>query len=99
MTCRLGVADRGYEDIGVKGLRERLSALFHHSNFSKLSLVTQSAVMTAVLGLTPLKFEEIIQSEDETLLALSKFSDAKFIRKWFSHLSKEQAVTLKAATD
>ncbi|KAL3833601.1 hypothetical protein ACJIZ3_008337 [Penstemon smallii] len=87
---RLGVNASGYEDIGIKKLRGWLSEFLCQSNFSKLSLPVQFSIVTALLSITPIKFEEIVENQVETPLVMSDSIHPNFIRKWFALLSHEQ---------
>ncbi|KAK6124108.1 hypothetical protein DH2020_042134 [Rehmannia glutinosa] len=75
---RLGVAASGYEDAGVKKLRGRLSAFVCKTIFRKLNLSVQFAIITSLFGLTPIKFEEIVEGKVEIPAAMSQSIPASF---------------------
>ncbi|KAK4440127.1 Two-pore potassium channel 2 [Sesamum alatum] len=85
-----GVGAGGYEDAGVKKLRERLSALACEVTFMKLSLSAQFAIVSSLFRLTPIKLEEIVEEKFETQAFIGQSFPAAFIKQWFSLLSSEQ---------
>uniref|UniRef100_A0A5B7BWU3 Maternal effect embryo arrest 22 n=1 Tax=Davidia involucrata TaxID=16924 RepID=A0A5B7BWU3_DAVIN len=87
---RLGVDANGYEDTGVENLRCRLSVFLCQDTSRKLGLSIQIATVTALLGLLPLNFEELIKNNMELPAVVSESVPAECIRKWFSLLSNEQ---------
>ncbi|KAL6546422.1 hypothetical protein OROMI_022143 [Orobanche minor] len=88
---RLGVGACGYEDARVKKLKGRLSAFMCEKNFRKSHLSVQFAVVSSLFGLTPIKFEEIVDGKvfDDPAVA-SPSVPASSVREWFSGLSCEQ---------
>ncbi|KZV47462.1 hypothetical protein F511_23042 [Dorcoceras hygrometricum] len=91
---RLGVDSNGYEDAGVKKLRERLFAFFCESTSRNLSIPVQFAAVTALLALVPVSFQELTAVESQSILSQDS-TPADFIRKWFSLLSKEQQLSFR----
>ncbi|KAG8385335.1 hypothetical protein BUALT_Bualt03G0032100 [Buddleja alternifolia] len=87
---RLGVGASGYEDIRVDKLREWLSSHWCKSTFRKLRLPVQLAIINALFGLTPIKFEEIIKDGAEIPANISPSFPANSVREWFFQLSSEQ---------
>lgn len=91
---RLGAESEGYEDTGVKNIRDRLSEFLCQSTSRKTGLAIQVATVTALLGVIPLNFEEIINKSNLELPALvvshSIPPAADCISGWFSLLNKEQ---------
>ncbi|KAL8032316.1 hypothetical protein ABFX02_13G088300 [Erythranthe guttata] len=87
---RLGVGASGYEDPGVTNLRGRLSTFVLETTFSKLNFSVQFAIITCLLGLTAIKFEDIIEGKVETASVTSQSIPASLVREWFSHLGREQ---------
>ncbi|KAG6416709.1 hypothetical protein SASPL_124145 [Salvia splendens] len=88
---RIGAGAAGYEDPGVKKLRDWFSKYAQEITFKRLSIFVQAALITSLLGVTPIKFEEIAEGKAETLAAVSSQSiHYRFIREWFSSLSHEQ---------
>ncbi|KAL0442562.1 UNVERIFIED_CONTAM: hypothetical protein Slati_1978900 [Sesamum latifolium] len=86
----LGVGAGGYEDSGVKKLRERLSAFACEITFMKLSLSVQFAIASSLFRLTPIKLEEIVEEKIDTQAFMDQSFPATFIKQWFSLLSCEQ---------
>ncbi|KAL6567318.1 hypothetical protein OROGR_000986 [Orobanche gracilis] len=87
----LGVGACGYEDARVKKLKGRLSAFMCEKIFRKSHLSVQFAVVTSLFGLTPFKFEEIVEGKVFDVPAVASPSvPASFVREWFSGLSYEQ---------
>ncbi|KAL2473989.1 uncharacterized protein Fot_49725 [Forsythia ovata] len=62
---RLGVNTGGYEDNGVEKLRGWLSSFFCSAS-DKLSIPVQFAIVNALFGVIPIKFEELIENKYET---------------------------------
>ncbi|KAL3637053.1 hypothetical protein CASFOL_019352 [Castilleja foliolosa] len=87
---RIGVGASGFEDVRVKKLRGRLSTILCETTFLKLDFSVQFAVITSLLGLTPINLEEIVEGKVETSAATSQSVPASFIREWFCQLSFEQ---------
>ncbi|KAL2524704.1 maternal effect [Abeliophyllum distichum] len=86
---RLGVNTGGYEDNGVEKLRGWLSS-FLCSASDKWSIPVQFAIVNALFGVIPIKFEELIENKCETEAIISRFDAANCVRKWFFLLSSEQ---------
>ncbi|KAK1369136.1 hypothetical protein POM88_035228 [Heracleum sosnowskyi] len=86
---RIGVDANGYDDSGVETLRGRLSSFLHRKASAVTELPFQIATVTALLGVVPLRFEELFKSNNE-LSEVVKDSGpadcADFIRHWFSLL-------------
>lgn len=95
LSCRLGVSASGYEDSGVKKIRGWLSAFICEITFMKLGLSVQFAIITSLFGLTPVKFEEIVEGKVETPAVMSQSIPGSFIREWFFSLSHEQQSFLR----
>ncbi|KZV51059.1 hypothetical protein F511_01851 [Dorcoceras hygrometricum] len=76
---RLGVDSNGYEDTGIKKLRNSLFAFLCESTPRNLSIPVQFAAVTAL--------SQSILSQDST--------PADFITKWFSLLSREQQFSFR----
>ncbi|XP_073312289.1 uncharacterized protein [Primulina huaijiensis] len=91
---RLGVDFNGYEDTGIKKLRDCIFAFFCQSTSRNLSIPIQFATATAWLGLIPISFEELFAIDTQSILSQGSIP-ADFIRKWFSLLSKEQQLSFR----
>ncbi|XP_075486722.1 LOW QUALITY PROTEIN: uncharacterized protein LOC142526310 [Primulina tabacum] len=91
---RLGVDFNGYEDTGIKRLRDCIFAFFCQSTSRNLSIPIQFATVTALLGLIPISFEELFAIDAQSILSQESIP-ADFIRKWFSLLSKEQQLSFR----
>lgn len=91
---RLGVDFNGYEEAGIKKLRDCISAFFCQSTSRNLSIPVQFATVIALLGLVPISFEELVAIESQSILSQESIP-ADFIRKWFSLLSKEQQLSFR----
>ncbi|KAL1560410.1 myosin-10-like [Salvia divinorum] len=88
---RIGAGAAGYEDPGVRKLRDWFSKFAQEITFKRLSIFVQAALITSLLGVTPIKFEEIAEGKTETPAAVSSQSiPYSFVREWFSSLSHEQ---------
>ncbi|KAL6562016.1 hypothetical protein OROGR_003023 [Orobanche gracilis] len=88
---RLGVGACGYEDVRVKKLKGRLSSFMCEKIFRKSHISVQFAVVISLFGLTPIKFEEIVDGkvfDDPSAASLSV--PASTVREWFYGLSDEQ---------
>ncbi|XP_051128785.1 uncharacterized protein LOC127249817 [Andrographis paniculata] len=95
---RLGIEAIGYEDPEVEKLREWFSAILLGNSFTTLTLPVQFAILTSLFGLTPMKFEEVIDTKVEASPAVSgqcSILPVTSIRKWFSRLSPEQQSYLR----
>ncbi|XP_059666663.1 uncharacterized protein LOC132312333 isoform X2 [Cornus florida] len=87
---RLGVDANGYDDIGVGNLRSWLSSFLCQNSTRNFGLSIRIAAITALLGLLPVNFEELIKSNIEFPAIVSKSLPVDCIREWFSLLSNEQ---------
>lgn len=82
---RLGVDACGYEDKEVDGLRSKLSAFL----LQCVALPVQIATVTALLGIMPIKFDQIVQMNAKQPITNCQPAPAEHIRKWFYSLSKD----------
>lgn len=89
-VCRFGVDASGYDDGGVETLRGRLSSFLHQKASAVTGLPFQIATVTALLGLVPIRFEELFKSNSGLSEVVKDPGPADCIRNWFSSLSKEQ---------
>ncbi|WOG84884.1 hypothetical protein DCAR_0104069 [Daucus carota subsp. sativus] len=87
---RFGVDASGYDDGGVETLRGRLSSFLHQKASAVTGLPFQIATVTALLGLVPIRFEELFKSNSGLSEVVKDPGPADCIRNWFSSLSKEQ---------
>ncbi|KAK1375650.1 hypothetical protein POM88_031843 [Heracleum sosnowskyi] len=87
---RLGVVAKGYNDTGVETLRDRLSSFLHQNGSAIMVLPTQIATVYALLGVIPLRFEELIKSNNKPPEVVEDSGSTDRVRNWFSLLSKEQ---------
>ncbi|KAG6405052.1 hypothetical protein SASPL_132634 [Salvia splendens] len=67
---RLGVGAGGYDDPGVQKLRDYFSKFAQEITFKRLSIPVQIALITSLLCVSPVKFEEITE-KTETPAAMS----------------------------
>ncbi|KAK1303985.1 hypothetical protein QJS10_CPB11g01591 [Acorus calamus] len=84
---RIGI-DFGGERTGLSELESCLSSYLDIESKGKYSHAIQFAALCALVGLLPLKFQEIIEGDLESSVDYS--SHANIIKNWFSQLSKEQ---------
>lgn len=97
---RLGVDANGYDDTGVETLRGRLSSFLHRKASAVTELPFQIATVTALLGVVPLRFEELFKSNNELSEVVKDSGPADCIRNWFSLLSKEhQSLSIRLLLD
>lgn len=90
LVFRIGVNDLGYGDKEVEILRGELSAFLCRDSATSVSLPTQIATVTALLGLLSSDFKTIIQNNANSAAIASQSGPAESIRKWFSLLPKKQ---------
>ncbi|XP_057952401.1 uncharacterized protein LOC131146676 isoform X2 [Malania oleifera] len=87
---KLGLDDSGHEDMGIRNLRSRFSALLacYSPGISNFSL--QVAVVYALLGILSFDFEELLQSNAEVRAFAGESGPADLIKNWFYSLGSEQ---------
>ncbi|XP_044496261.1 uncharacterized protein LOC123218735 [Mangifera indica] len=92
---RLRVNACGYEDKEVESFRSKLSTFLWRDTATRASLPVQIAIVSALLGLLSLDFEQIIKTNKEySTIASQSIPAADHIKKWFSSLSnKNQALS------
>ncbi|KAG9158346.1 hypothetical protein Leryth_025890 [Lithospermum erythrorhizon] len=86
---RIGIEAHGYDDEKVENLRNRFSSFLTRSAMGNSELLVQLASATALSGLTPISFEELVDSDStipETAVSL---------KNWFFSLSNEQRSSCK----
>ncbi|KAK1280138.1 hypothetical protein QJS04_geneDACA023010 [Acorus gramineus] len=84
---RIGI-DSGGERAGLSELESCLLSYLDIENRGKNRYAIEFAAFSALVGLLPLKFQEIVESNLESSVDYS--SHANIVKNWFSHLSKEQ---------
>ncbi|XP_022028907.1 uncharacterized protein LOC110930006 isoform X2 [Helianthus annuus] len=89
--ARLGIDANGIQDAGVESIRVKLISFISKSISSEISLPVQFAAVTALLGTTPLSFQEICKNSLELpTLPPPVRSATDCIQRWFSLLSDER---------
>ncbi|XP_042006808.1 uncharacterized protein LOC121755558 [Salvia splendens] len=91
---RLGVGAGGYDDPGVQKLRDYFSKFPQEITFKRLSILVQIALITCLLCVSPIKFEEITEDKTETPAAMS--SPYSFVREWFFSLNHDLQSSLRS---
>ncbi|KAK1280344.1 hypothetical protein QJS04_geneDACA022401 [Acorus gramineus] len=84
---RIGI-DSGGERAGLSELESCLLSYLDIENRGKNRYAIEFAAFSALVGLLPLKFQEIVESNLESSVDYS--SHANIVKNWFSHLSREQ---------
>ncbi|TMW97644.1 hypothetical protein EJD97_005199, partial [Solanum chilense] len=90
---RSGLEAFGYEDVRIQRLRSSFCALLSQCDSKRMDLHLQFSIGIALVGLIPLRFEELVGSNIEVAPAANP-TDCP--RKWFSLLSSEQRLLFKA---
>ncbi|KAH0654436.1 hypothetical protein KY290_031387 [Solanum tuberosum] len=90
---RSGLEAFGYEDVRIQRLRSSFCALLSQCDSKRMGLHLQFSVGIALVGLIPLRFEELVGSNFEAAPAANP---TDCLRKWFSLLSSEQRSLFKA---
>ncbi|KAL8267346.1 hypothetical protein R6Q59_004690 [Mikania micrantha] len=87
--ARLGIDSNGFHDPEVEVVRVKLISFISQSTSNKISLPIQFAAVTALLGTTPLCFQEICKNCSELPPPVSYATATDCIQRWFSLLSDE----------
>ncbi|XP_015082333.1 uncharacterized protein LOC107026022 [Solanum pennellii] len=90
---RSGLEAFGYEDVRIQRLRSSFCALLSQCDSKRMDLHLQFSIGIALVGLIPLRFEELVGSNIEVAPAANP---TDCLRKWFSLLSSEQRLLFKA---
>ncbi|KAK4709870.1 hypothetical protein R3W88_004383 [Solanum pinnatisectum] len=93
---RRGLEAFGYEDVGIQRLRSSFCALLLQRDSKGMDLHLQLSTGIALIGLIPLRFEELVESNIEVAPAANPCDPTDCLRKWFSLLSCEQRLLFKA---
>ncbi|XP_060203116.1 uncharacterized protein LOC132631555 isoform X2 [Lycium barbarum] len=93
---RSGLKAFGYEDVRIQRLRSSLCALLCQCDSKRMGLHLQFSIGTALIGLIPLRFEELAGSNIEVAPAADPCDPTYCLRKWFALLSSEQRLLFKA---
>ncbi|KAK1377363.1 hypothetical protein POM88_033556 [Heracleum sosnowskyi] len=92
---RNGVDANGYDDSGVETLRGRLSSFLNRKSSAIIDLPFHIAIVNALLGILPLRFEELFESKNELSEVVKDSAPADCIRNWFSLLNKEHQSSVR----
>ncbi|KAK4348125.1 hypothetical protein RND71_034464 [Anisodus tanguticus] len=93
---RSGLKAFGYEDVRIQRLRSSLCALLWQCNSKRMGLQLQFSIGIALIGLIPLRFEELVGSNIEVAPTANPCDPTDCLRKWFALLSSEQRLFFKA---
>ncbi|XP_060181651.1 uncharacterized protein LOC132611244 [Lycium barbarum] len=93
---RSGVKAFGYEDVRIQRLRSSLCALLCQCDSKRMGLHLQFSIGIALIGLIPLRFEELVGTNIEVTPAADPCDPTDCLRKWFALLSCEQRLLFKA---
>ncbi|XP_059301068.1 uncharacterized protein LOC132053160 isoform X5 [Lycium ferocissimum] len=93
---RSGVKAFGYEDVRIQRLRSSLCALLCQCDSKRMGLHLQFSIGIALIGLIPLRFEQLVGSNTEVTPAADPCDPTDCLRKWFALLSSEQRLLFKA---
>ncbi|XP_015066353.1 uncharacterized protein LOC107011385 [Solanum pennellii] len=94
---RRGLEAFGYEDVGIQRLRSSFCALLSQRDSKRMGVHLQFSIGIALIGLVPLSFEELVESNIEVAPAANPCDPTDCLRKWFSLLSSEQRLLFKAS--
>nr|XP_004231655.2 uncharacterized protein LOC101249691 [Solanum lycopersicum] len=94
---RRGLEAFGYEDVGIQRLRNSFCALLSQRDSKRMGVHLQFSIGIALIGLVPLGFEELVESNIEVAPAANPCDPTECLRKWFSLLSSEQRLLFKAS--
>ncbi|XP_055800589.1 uncharacterized protein LOC129870035 isoform X2 [Solanum dulcamara] len=93
---RCGLKAFGYEDVRIQRLRSSFCALLSQCDSKRMGLHLQFSIGVALIGLIPLRFEELVCSNIEVAPAANPCDPTDCLRKWFALLSSEQRLFFKA---
>lgn len=93
---RCGLEAFGYEDVRIQRLRSSLCALLWQCDSKRMGLHLQFSIGIALIGLIPLRFEELVGGRIEVAPAANPCDPTDCLRKWFALLSSEQRLFFKA---
>ncbi|KAH0698699.1 hypothetical protein KY284_012914 [Solanum tuberosum] len=96
ISYRRGLEAFGYEDVGIQRLRSSFCALLLQHDSKGMGLHLQFSTGIALIGLIPLRFEELVESNIEVAPAANPCDPTDCLRKWFSLLNCEQRLLFKA---
>lgn len=89
LYCRFGIDANGFQDAEVENIRVKLTSFISRSTLSKISLPVQFAAVNALLGTTPLSFQDICKNNLKRLPPVSSTTATDCIQRWFYLLSDE----------
>ncbi|KAK1437899.1 hypothetical protein QVD17_03699 [Tagetes erecta] len=87
--ARFGIDANGFQDAEVENIRVKLTSFISRSTSSKISLPVQFAAVNALLGTTPLSFQDICKNNLKRLPPVSSTTATDCIQRWFFLLSDE----------
>ncbi|KAK9052029.1 hypothetical protein SSX86_028657 [Deinandra increscens subsp. villosa] len=87
--ARLGIDANGFEDVEVESIRVKLISFISQGTSNKFSLPVQFAAVNALLGSTPLGFQEICTNNLELPPPVGFATATDCIQRWFLSLSDE----------
>lgn len=93
---RRGLKAFGCEDVRIQRLRSSLCELLWQCDSKRMGLHLQFSIGIALIGLIPLRFEELAGSNIEIAPAANPCEPTDCLRKWFALLSSEQRLFFKA---
>ncbi|XP_055802827.1 uncharacterized protein LOC129872017 isoform X2 [Solanum dulcamara] len=93
---RCGLKAFGYEDVRIQRLRSSFCALLWQCDSKRMGLHLQFSIGVALIGLIPLRFEELVGSNIEVAPAANPCDPTDCLGKWFALLSSEQRLFFKA---
>lgn len=93
---RSGLETFGYEDVRIQRLRSSFCSLLSQCNSKRMGLHLQFSIGIALVGLIPLRSEELVGSNIEVAPAANQCDPTDCIRRWFALLSSEQQLFFKA---
>ncbi|CAN4078336.1 unnamed protein product [Withania somnifera] len=93
---RCGLKAFGYEDVRIQRLRSSLCELLWQCNSKRMGFHLQFSIGIALIGVIPLRFEELVGSNTEVAPAANPCDPTDCLRRWFALLSSEQRLFFKA---
>ncbi|OIT38670.1 PREDICTED: uncharacterized protein LOC109239122 [Nicotiana attenuata] len=92
---RSGLDAFGCEDVRIQRLRSSLCALLCQCDSKRRGLHLQFSIGIALIGLIPLSFEELAESNIEVASPANQCDPTDCLRKWFASLSSEQRLFIR----
>ncbi|CAN4119858.1 unnamed protein product [Withania somnifera] len=93
---RCGLKAFGYDDVRIQRLRSSLCELLWQRDSKRIGRHLQFSIGIALIGLIPLRFEELAGSTIEVAPAANPCDPTDCLRNWFALLSSEQQLFFKA---